>query len=102
MPPLDSLNATLPMFQKPALASGEVATPISPIPPERASGEIRKKGTAVVTTLILSTPWACTVDDKPQIKRIPAVNFKAVDLIRNCLIMDVNIYEFWLNERLKY
>jgi hypothetical protein len=29
-----------------------VATPTSPIPPERASGEILKKGTAVVTTFI--------------------------------------------------
>jgi hypothetical protein len=31
-----------------------VATPRSPIPPARASGEILKKGTADVTTLIVS------------------------------------------------
>jgi len=40
-------------YKKGELASGEVATPKSPIPPARASGEILKKGTAVVTTLIV-------------------------------------------------
>jgi hypothetical protein len=39
-------------FQKAALASGVVAIDISPIPPARASGEIRKNGTAVDTILM--------------------------------------------------
>jgi len=30
-----------------AFTSGDVATPASPIPPERESGDIRRKGTAV-------------------------------------------------------
>ena len=75
------------MFHKPEYASGEVATPISPIPPERASGEIRRNGTAVVTTLIEGAVWAFTVDDNPQKSSSPAVSFKAVGLIRKFLIM---------------
>jgi hypothetical protein len=80
------LNATLPAFHNPAYWSGEVAKPISPIPPERASGEIRRKGTAVVTTLIGVT-WAFTADVKAQKSRITAVSFKAVSLISKFLIM---------------
>ena len=36
-------------------ASGEIATPTSPIPPERESGVIFRKGTAVVITLLFSS-----------------------------------------------
>jgi hypothetical protein len=64
-----------------------VATPSSPIPPERASGEIRRKGTAVVTTLIGSAVWAFTAEDRPQKSTKPAVSFKAVGLITKFLIM---------------
>jgi hypothetical protein len=84
------LKETFPAFQKPAYTSGEVAMPTSPMPPERASGEIRRKGTAVVTTLILST-WAFVADVKPQKSRIPAVSFKAVGLISKFLNNGVNI-----------
>ena len=45
---------TFEIFQKEAFASGEVAMAASPIPPARASGEIRKNGTAVDTILIES------------------------------------------------
>jgi hypothetical protein len=84
MPAFFSLKATLATFQIPAYASGEVATPISPIPPERASGEIRRKGTAEVTTLI-GSDWAFTLAERPQKSRIPAVSFSAVGLIRKFL-----------------
>jgi hypothetical protein len=55
-------NGTLARFQKTEFASGEVASPRSPIPPDLASGEIRRNGTAVVTTLIGSgcVVWAFT------------------------------------------
>jgi hypothetical protein len=66
--------------------SGEVATPISPIPPERASGEIRRKGTAVVTTLIGSV-CALTFAVRPHNSRMLAVSFKAVSLIRKFLVV---------------
>src|SRR5687767_10782217 len=83
MPPFDSLKATFPIFQNPLEASGLVATPISPIPPERASGEIRKKGTAVVTTLISPAEfWAFVTGKIPQKNKIPAVSFLAIGLIR--------------------
>ena len=49
---------TFEIFQKEALASGEVAMATSPIPPARASGEIRKNGTAVDTMFIES---ACAI-----------------------------------------
>jgi hypothetical protein len=61
-------------FQKAAFASAGVATPASPIPPARASGEILKKGTAVVTTLIVSAD--CALDDIAPNKR----NNEAVSL----------------------
>jgi hypothetical protein len=54
----------------------------SPIPPERASGEMRRKGTAVVTTLIGSISWAlrdCSLIPRKRV--IAKVTFKAVDLI---------------------
>src|SRR3954468_16563832 len=46
-------KGVLARFQKAEFASGVVAIPTSPIPPARASGEILKKGTDVVTTLIV-------------------------------------------------
>ena len=49
-PKSDSKKASLAGFQYTALASGEMATPTSPIPAERASGEIARKGTPVVIT----------------------------------------------------
>src|SRR5688572_27786529 len=81
MPPFDSLKATLPIFQKPALASGDVATPRSPIPPARASGEIRRKGTAEVTTFNLSCAFKAVT--KPHENTSIAVSFRAVGLIND-------------------
>ena len=46
-----SRNAVFAVFQYAELASGEVATPTSPIPPARESGPIIRKGTAVVTVI---------------------------------------------------
>jgi hypothetical protein len=68
------------MLKKAALTSGAVARPTSPIPPERASGEIRRKGTAVVTTFNLSCAFN-TAGIKPQKSRIAAVSLIAVGLI---------------------
>ena len=63
------------------LASGEVAMARSPIPPVRASGEILRKGTAVVTTFNLSDcPNAAPVHS--DINKIPKPSLEAVDLIR--------------------
>ena len=42
-------KGVLDKFQKIEFASGRVAIPTSPMPPARASGEILKKGTAVVS-----------------------------------------------------
>jgi hypothetical protein len=42
-----SIKASFDGFQKFALASGDKATPASPIPPDRESGVINKNGTAV-------------------------------------------------------
>jgi hypothetical protein len=51
------------------------------MPPARASGDIRKKGTAVVTTLIGSTDGcAVTIPENTHKSRM-AVSFKAVVLI---------------------
>jgi hypothetical protein len=69
------------MFQKPDAASADVARPRSPIPPERASGEILKKGTAVVTTLIVGS-WAFKTVKLPQKNKTPAVSFKTFGRIR--------------------
>ncbi len=52
--PSFSAKASLDGFQWIELASGEVATPASPMPPARESTEIMRKGTAVV--MVLSTP----------------------------------------------
>src|SRR5690606_13568410 len=55
---LSVLNGILARFQNWALASAVVAMPVSPMPPARASGEMRRKGTEVVTTLRGSGDWA--------------------------------------------
>jgi hypothetical protein len=47
-----SMKASLAGFQWMEFGSGDVATPLSPIPPARASGAIIRKGTAVVMVLI--------------------------------------------------
>jgi hypothetical protein len=70
-------------LKKEALGSGEVAIAKSPIPPARASGEIRKNGTAVVTTLILLEPWATKEETPHSMMATIAVNFKAVDFIES-------------------
>ena len=49
-PILLSMKANFDGFQCMLLASGEIATPASPMPPERESGVMLKKGTAVVIT----------------------------------------------------
>src|SRR5436190_17686024 len=85
MPPLFELKGTFARFQKDELASGEVATARSPIPAARASGEMRKKGTAVVTTLIGSTLWALVVWTIPIRMMIAAVSLNAVGLISKSL-----------------
>jgi hypothetical protein len=42
-----SIKASFAGFQKFAFTSGDVATPASPMPPERESGVIKRNGTAV-------------------------------------------------------
>ncbi len=52
-----SINASLAEFQYAEFASGEVATPASPIPAALESGVMDRNGTAVVITLlVLSWP----------------------------------------------
>src|SRR4051812_7623239 len=64
---------------------------MSPIPPARASGDILKNGTAVVTTLILS--WA--VDVKLALNRVrPATIRKAVNFIVIIYKKSSKIYSF--------
>ena len=48
IPTLSSVKLNFAGFQCIELASGEVATPTSPMAPDLESGEISKKGTAVV------------------------------------------------------
>jgi len=50
------------------------------MPPARASGLIRKKGTAVVTTFNLFV-CADTIAEKKHDTTIPKLNLEAVDLI---------------------
>jgi hypothetical protein len=57
-------NGIFAWFQNDAFASAEVAIPKSPIPPARASGDIRNMGTAVVTTLMDWVCWASAGKDK--------------------------------------
>ena len=84
-PPLEVLNGTFARFQKDAFASGEVANARSPIPAARASGDILKKGTAVVTTLIDPSLWAMVVWAIPERMRIIAVSLNTVGLISKSL-----------------
>jgi hypothetical protein len=88
MPPCDSLKGIFARLKKPELASGEVASDKSPIPPVLASGEILKNGTAVVTTFIFSCANTVVVKEK---SRIPKLNFRAVDLIAKSLKWSANI-----------
>lgn len=80
-PAWPSLNGTLARFQKDEFASGEVANAKSPMPAARASAEIRKKGTAVVTTFIGSTSWDLEAGTIPHKIRSEAVSLIAVGLI---------------------
>ena len=68
-------------MKKDELASGLVASDRSPIPPARASGEILKKGTAVVTTLMGWADCAKTEEVEVVINRIKAASRTTVDLI---------------------
>ena len=68
-------------FTNPELASGAVAIPTSPIPPVRASGAIRKNGTAVVTTLI-GCVWALDTVIAPPSNITKAVSFKVTFFMR--------------------
>ncbi len=80
MADLLTAKGILAWFQKDEFASGAVAIPTSPIPPERASGEILKKGTADVTTFILLS-CANTVEAHAIIKA-RAASFKVAFFIR--------------------
>ena len=79
-PPTDVLKGTFPRLKYAELASASVARERSPILPARASGEIRKKGTAVVTTF----NWPLCANDAVASEvnrvRINAIR-KAVDFI---------------------
>jgi hypothetical protein len=67
-----------------------VEMPISPMPPARASGEILKKGTAVVTIFILSASWARAFTDIPTSSR-PARHILLNEcVIRNCILLKMN------------
>src|SRR6185436_2252129 len=85
IPPLFVLKGTFARFQNDELASGVVAIARSPIPAARASGEMRKNGTAVVTTLIGSTVWVLAVSAIPARMRIATVSLNAVGLISKSL-----------------
>src|SRR5687767_1601028 len=80
-------------FQIGAIASGDVATPKSPIPPARASGEIRKKGTAVVTTLIGCVWFWAFTDIAPTNRNIPTVSFKFFRFILELLSLRINRFQ---------
>ena len=76
-------NGVLAIFQNPELPSGAVAMPASPIPPLRASGEIRKNGTAEVTTLMGSALfWAWVAVIEPPSNITKAVSFKVACFMR--------------------
>src|SRR5687768_13724449 len=85
IPPLFVLKGTFARFQSVEFASGDVATAKSPIPPVRASGAIRKKGTAVVTTFIDCVFWDLMVSASPVKMRIVTVSLNAIGLISKCL-----------------
>ena len=83
IPPLFLLKGILPRFQNEEFASGVVATPKSPIAAARASGAIRKKGTAEVTTFI-SCALAGTEPMMKKLQRLIlkySVSYKRVYII---------------------
>src|SRR5512146_645490 len=86
-PPFSWRKADFDTFQKVEFPSGLVATPTSPIPPARASGPIRKNGTAVVTTLI---DWLCcaptywAVNNPKPVKRLKRVDLMNLILSNKC------------------
>jgi hypothetical protein len=90
MPPCDSLKGTFARLKKPEFASGDVAIERSPIPPVLASGEILKKGTAVVTTFNL-LDCANNVIERTKKNTIPKLSFRAVDLISKSFYWCANI-----------
>jgi len=63
------------------------------MPPVLASGEILKKGTAVVTTFIqlVQLDWAYAFIVKTDKSKMAAISFTAVDLISKNLIIGVQI-----------
>ena len=63
-PILFSAKASLEAFQCIEFASGDVATPTSPIEPPRASGAIIKKGTAVVMVFNWRLPYSLSCPTK--------------------------------------
>ena len=75
------LNGVFAKLEKDEFASGDVAIPASPIPPLRASGVIRKNGTADVTTLILLL-WALDTEIAPPSKTTKVVSFKVTLFMR--------------------
>jgi hypothetical protein len=89
------LNGVFAKFEKDEFASGAVAIPASPIPPLRASGVIRKNGTADVTTLILL--WALATVIAPPSKTTKVVSFKVTLFMRFVLSWLGRTY---LNKRL--
>ena len=66
-------NGSLARFQYWEFASGEVAMPTSPIAPARASGEMRRKGTAVVIVFTLPSIVCADapIDARPVNKLMP-------------------------------
>src|SRR5690606_1684253 len=78
-PPGESMNAYFAGFQCMALASGLVAAPTSPIPPDRESGPIIRNGAAVMMELIrfpsdwVPPPISCALTYREQAVKIAAV-----------------------------
>jgi hypothetical protein len=75
------------------------------MPPVLASGEILKKGTAVVTTFIFSCANTVVVKEK---SRIPKLNFRAVDLIAKSLKLERKysgfkkfVLKYWIRRNIK-
>ena len=64
-----STNASLEGFQCDEFASGEIATPASPIAPDLESGAISKKGTAVVIV------FNCKSNSVPPLEAWPSAKF---------------------------
>ena len=75
MPELASAKGALAMFQNGEFASGAVAMPASPIPPALASGDILKKGTAIVP-IFIGEFWAKDTDGNKK----QAINKKIFSL----------------------